>query len=188
MNDDVPARGAATALPLTVRAPRRIDCPYRVAVGHADIHPFFRRCRLKKVLVGVALLAMALPCWSDEREEVSGLARKWADAWNAKDVDALASLYSSDALLWGTVARELASSPDQRRAYFTAAFKRGLKVSFGEGVLRVDGTSAVNCGAYSFALTPTAPLPARYCFTYFKRDGRWQIVAHHSSWLPEPPK
>jgi hypothetical protein len=31
-------------------------------------------------------------------------------------------------------------------------------------------------------------LPARYSFTLVKRDGEWQIVDHHSSAMPQPPK
>ena len=75
------------------------------------------------------------------------------------------------------------------RDYFVTAFKvlPGLKVSFGDQLIRVYGTTAVNTGYYTFSYAKdgeTKSLPARYSFTYVKNGERWLIVDHHSSAMP----
>jgi hypothetical protein len=62
-------------------------------------------------------------------------------------------LYSSDAVLWGTISPKLRSDPAALRDYFVAAFKAlpGLKVTFGDQLIRVYGNTAVNTGYYTFS-------------------------------------
>lgn len=79
------------------------------------------------------------------------------------------------------------------REYFVTAFKAlpGLKVSFGQQLIRVYGDTAVNTGYYTFSYVrdgETKTLPARYSFTFVKDGGRWMIVDHHSSAVPAPPR
>jgi len=79
------------------------------------------------------------------------------------------------------------------RDYFVAAFKAlpGLKVTFGDQLIRVYGNTAVNTGYYTFSYVQNGEskiFPARYSFTYVKNGDRWMIVDHHSSAMPSPPK
>jgi hypothetical protein len=79
------------------------------------------------------------------------------------------------------------------RDYFVTAFKvlPGLKVAFGDQLVRVYGDTAINTGYYTFSYAKdgkTKTLPARYSFTYVKNGDRWLIVDHHSSAMPPPPK
>ncbi len=79
------------------------------------------------------------------------------------------------------------------RDYFVTAFKvlPGLKVAFGDQLIRVYGGTAVNTGYYTFSYVrdgETKSLPARYSFTYVKSGENWLIVDHHSSAMPPPPK
>ena len=79
------------------------------------------------------------------------------------------------------------------RDYFVTAFKvlPGLKVAFGDQLIRVYGGTAVNTGYYTFSYVKdgeTKTLPARYSFTYVKSGERWLIVDHHSSAMPSPPR
>src|SRR5712664_2825078 len=67
----------------------------------------------------------------------------------------------------------------------------GLKVAFGDQLIRVYGGTAVNTGYYTFSYVrdgETKSLPARYSFTYVKSGENWLIVDHHSSAMPPPPK
>jgi hypothetical protein len=78
------------------------------------------------------------------------------------------------------------------RDYFVAAFKAlpGLKVAFGDQLIRVYDGTAINTGYYTFSYVKdgeTKTWPARYSFTYVKRGDRWLIVDHHSSAMPSPP-
>jgi hypothetical protein len=93
----------------------------------------------------------------------------------------------------GTISPKLRSDPAALRDYFVAAFKAlpGLKVTFGDQLIRVYGNTAVNTGYYTFSYVQSGEskiFPARYSFTYVKNGDRWMIVDHHSSAMPSPPK
>ncbi len=63
------------------------------------------------------------------------------------------------------------------------------KVTFKDPFIRVYGSTAINTGYYTFSWVnegQSKNLPARYSFTYVKRDGRWMIVDQHSSAVPDP--
>ncbi|MEA9691918.1 SgcJ/EcaC family oxidoreductase, partial [Xanthomonas campestris] len=53
----------------------------------------------------------------------------------------------------------------------------------------LDDDSAVDAGVYTFTLTDKngkkSDVQARYTFVYEKRDGKWLIINHHSSAMPE---
>ena len=79
------------------------------------------------------------------------------------------------------------------RDYFVTAFKvlPGLKVNFGDQLIRVYGSTAIITGYYTFSYVKdgeTKTLPARYSFTYVLDGENWMIVDHHSSAMPSPPK
>jgi hypothetical protein len=64
-------------------------------------------------------------------------------------------------------------------------------VSFGEQLIRVYGTTAVNTGYYTFSYTKdgeSKTLPARYSLVFVKDWQNWMIVDHHSSAMPTPPR
>ena len=78
------------------------------------------------------------------------------------------------------------------RDYFVTALKflPGLKVTFGEQLIRVYGGTAVNTSYYTFSWVKdgeTKTLPARYRFTFVRDGENWMIVDHHSSAMPAPP-
>jgi hypothetical protein len=67
--------------------------------------------------------------------------------------------------------------------------RRGVKVAFGDQLVRVYGNTAINTGYYTFSYVKdgeTRRIPARYSFTYVKNGERWLIVDHHSSAMPSP--
>jgi len=102
-------------------------------------------------------------------------------------------LYAQDAVLWGTLSPTVRSNPASLRDYFVNAFKAlpGLKVAFGEQLIRIYGSTAINTGYYSFSFVrdgEARTLPARYSFTYVNKGNNWMIVDHHSSAMPQPPK
>jgi hypothetical protein len=102
-------------------------------------------------------------------------------------------LYADDAVLWGTLSPKVRADRAALRDYFVGAFRAlpGLKVTFGEQLIRVYGTTAVNTSNYTFSYVKdgeTKSWPARYSFTYVKNGDVWQIIDHHSSAMPTPPK
>ena len=118
----------------------------------------------------------------------------WGRALGEDDPDKVLPHYAQDAVLWGTLSPTVRADRAALRDYFVTAFKvlPGLKVSFGDQLIRVYGDTAVNTGYYTFSYgndgETTKSLPARYSFTYVKNGGRWLIVDHHPSAMPPSPK
>jgi uncharacterized protein (TIGR02246 family) len=142
---------------------------------------------------GVVLVSLASAAWAGPKEGVAAAALTWARALGEDDPDKVLPLYSDDAVLWGTLSPTVRADRAALRDYFVTAFKvlPGLKVAFGEQLIRVYGGMAVNTGYYTFSYVKdgeTRSLPARYSFTYVKNGEHWLIVDHHSSAMPAAPK
>jgi uncharacterized protein (TIGR02246 family) len=155
--------------------------------------------RVSPSVIGVGLtlaftvFSFAPTAAAEPKEEVAAATAAWAQALGEDDPEKVLPLYSSDAVLWGTISPKLRSDPAALKDYFVAAFKAlpGLKVTFGDQLIRVYGNTAVNTGYYTFSYVQNGEskiFPARYSFTYVKNGDRWMIVDHHSSAMPSPPK
>jgi uncharacterized protein (TIGR02246 family) len=134
--------------------------------------------------VGLAPVTMAGP-----KEDVAAATVKWGQVLEQQDPEKIAALYAKDGVLWGTLSLTLRSGPEAIRAYFIGAFGAlpQIKVSFGDQVIRVYGTTAVNTGYYTISYTTDGvvkTIPARYSFTYVKEGEEWLIADHHSSQMP----
>jgi len=148
--------------------------------------------RVSLQVAGVSLtLAFSVISFSptvaaEPKDEVAAATAAWAQALGEDDPEKVLPLYSSDAVLWGTISPKLRSDPTALRDYFVGAFKAlpGLKVTFGDQLIRVYGNTA-----FSYVQNGESKIfPARYSFTYLKSGNHWMIVDHHSSALPSPPK
>jgi uncharacterized protein (TIGR02246 family) len=146
-----------------------------------------------------ALMAISLagcqsmPSSEFTKAEVGQAAQNWAAAFNSCDSAKATALYDNEAVLWGTVAPVIITSSAAIQQYFERACSSNPKprVVFGEQHIRVYGETAINSGAYTFTVFPAGQplqLPARYSFTYRRKDRQWLIVDHHSSALPSPPQ
>jgi uncharacterized protein (TIGR02246 family) len=141
----------------------------------------------------IVLLAFVTGASAGPKDDVAAATAAWAKALGEDDPEKVLPLYSTDAVLWGTISPKLRSDPAALRDYFVAAFKAlpGLKVTFGDQLIRVYGSTAVNTGYYTFTYVKDGEnktFPARYSFTYVKNGENWLIVDHHSSAMPQPPK
>src|SRR6266487_2759548 len=155
------------------------------------------RSSLKAMSAGfalsIALLSLAPIASAEPKEEVAAAAGAWGRALGEDDPDKVLPLYSDNAVLWGTLSPTVRADRAALRDYFVTAFKvlPGLKVTFGDQLIRVYGGTAVNTGYYTFAYVKdgeTKTLPARYSFTFVKDGENWMIVDHHSSAMPAPPR
>jgi len=127
------------------------------------------------------------------KEDVAAATTKWGQTLGQNDPDKVVALYASDAVLWGTLSPTVRADRAALRDYFVTAFKvlPNLKVAFGEQLIRVYGTAAVNTGYYTFSFLKDGEpktLPARYSFTLVKDGENWMIVDHHSSAMPPSPR
>jgi uncharacterized protein (TIGR02246 family) len=142
---------------------------------------------------GALWFSLAPTAWAAPKDEIADAASIWAQALGEDDPDKVLPLYADDAVLLGTLSPTVRTDRSSLRDYFVTAFKvlPGLKVKFGDQLIRVYGNTAVNSGYYTFSYTKDdepKSLPARYSFTYVKNGSRWLIVDHHSSAMPPAPK
>ncbi len=156
-----------------------------------------REVPMRYALSALLAIGMAgcqsMPSSESTKAEVGQAAQNWASAFNSCDTIKATALYDSEAVLWGTVAPVIITSSAGIRQYFERACSSSPKprVVFGEQHIRVYGETAINSGTYTFTVFPGGQpfqLPARYSFTYRRKDGQWLIVDHHSSALPSPPQ
>jgi uncharacterized protein (TIGR02246 family) len=155
------------------------------------------RSSLKAASAGFALsiilLSFAAGASAGPKEDVAAAGTTWAAALGEDEPDKVLQLYADDAVLWGTLSPTVRANRLALRDYFVTAFRvlPGLKVSFGDQLIRVYGSTAINNGYYTFSYVKdgeTKIFPARYSFTYVKNGDKWLIVDHHSSAMPQPPK
>jgi uncharacterized protein (TIGR02246 family) len=140
-----------------------------------------------------SLFVTASVASAGSKEDVAAATMQWAQTLGQNDPDTVVLLYAPDGVLWGTLSRTVRAERAALRDYFVTAFKvlPGLKVTFGEQLSRVYGSTAVNTGYYTFLYSQdgeTKTLPARYSFTVVKAGENWMIVDHHSSTMPAPPQ
>ena len=151
------------------------------------------RCALP-VLLAIGLCGcQSLPTPDAAKTEVGQAAEAWAAAFNSCDSAKASALYDREAVLWGTVAPAIITSPAGVQQYFERVCSSNPKprVVLGEQHIRVYGDAAINSGTYTFTVFPggqPVQFPARYSFTYRRSGGQWLIVDHHSSALPPPPR
>ena len=149
-------------------------------------------------LASIALMLLLAGCQTlqspdESKREILAASQAWADAFNKRDVGSITALYDPAAVLWGTSAVAIATTPESIRQYFERGFSSPLRptVAFGDQFVRVHGASALNSGSYTFSIVrdgKTIPFAARFSLAYRQIDGRWLIIDHHSSLRPAPPK
>jgi uncharacterized protein (TIGR02246 family) len=122
------------------------------------------------------------------KDEVAAATAAWRVAYDSRDPTRITAMYDSDAVLWGTTAKTVAPNPAAIAEYFKDAGKRpNARVSFGEQHIRRYGDVGVNTGYYTFSDVrdgQTVSRPARFTMVFRNRDGKWLLVAHHSSVVP----
>jgi len=145
-----------------------------------------------RVLYGVLFVTLLSACATGTggggtggKDQVAAATAAWRAAYNSRDPARITAMYDSDAELWGTTAKTVAPNPSAIAEYFKDAGKRPTAaVDFGEQHIRVYGDVAVNTGYYTFSEIregQKVSRPARFTMVFRNRDGKWLVVAHHSS-------
>jgi uncharacterized protein (TIGR02246 family) len=147
-----------------------------------------------RVLYGVLLVTLLSACatitggGAGGKDEVAAATAAWRAAYDSRDSARIRAMYDSDAVLWGTTAKTVSPNPTAIAEYFKDTGKRpNARVTFGEQHIRVYGDVAVNTGYYTFSDVrdgKEVSVPARFTMVFRNRDGKWLIVAHHSSRVP----
>ncbi|MER7477559.1 SgcJ/EcaC family oxidoreductase [Streptomyces sp. NPDC126510] len=126
------------------------------------------------------------------KAQVLGLFDDWNAALQTGDPKKVADLYAKDAVLLPTVSNQVRTDRAGIVDYFEHFLRNkphGTKV---ESVVNVlDRDTVIDTGVYEFALTDhetggKSTVKARYTYAYEKQpNGRWLIVNHHSSKMPQ---
>ncbi|MEV6946239.1 SgcJ/EcaC family oxidoreductase [Streptomyces sp. NPDC051172] len=125
------------------------------------------------------------------KTQIAGLFDAWNKALQTGDSEKVANLYAKDAVLLPTVSNKVRTNHAEIVDYFDKFLQSkpvGKKVRTIVDVL--DKDSAIDTGIYEFTLTDKATgkkrvVEARYTYAYEKIAGKWKIVNHHSSAMPE---
>jgi uncharacterized protein (TIGR02246 family) len=124
-------------------------------------------------------------------EEVANLFGKWNEALQTGKAEEVVKLYAPDAVLLPTVSNKVRHNHAEMEDYFRHFLGYQPVGKINEQNIRIAGPVAINSGVYTFTVTKggkRSDVRARYTFVYHRRGGRWLIVEHHSSAMPEGNK
>lgn len=144
-----------------------------------------------KVLLAALFVLWPLHAFAGPAEDASAVIDRWAAAIGANDANAVAKLYTPDALLYGITSFKLHTGTEAIREYFKTAPESGKQVTISERHMVVLADAAVmGVGLYQFDLIQNGmrvPRSARFTFVVVKRGADWLIAHQHSSPLPPAP-
>jgi uncharacterized protein (TIGR02246 family) len=147
------------------------------------------RSRVFALIAGLCVFSASQPATADATADVEAATQQWIAAFNRKDAKAIVSLYAKDAVFFGTSSPTLRDDPDMVWDYFKSLPTLGdAVISVGEHRVQLLGRTAINSGYYTRAFMQDGKEvknPARFTFVYAKRGGKWMIINHHSSALPQ---
>lgn len=130
---------------------------------------------------------------TDVRREIQECFEQWIAAVTSgrkSAPDDVLVFYDEEASLWATFSPERRNTPDLLREYFVRfTGLSGLQADVVESDILVFDSFAVNRGLYTFSYEGSGErvsVPARFSFTYIRREEGWRIIEHHSSRVPEP--
>lgn len=129
------------------------------------------------------------PCVVPDKSQVEKLFNNWNAALQTRDPQQIASLYAQDAVLLPTLYNIPRTNHQELIDYFTYFVKRHPSGKIDTRVIRTGCDWATDTGIYTFTLYGDYPkdkqmVTARFSYTYEYIDGKWLIVSHHSSLLP----
>ncbi len=148
----------------------------------------------------LCLLLAALVCpvsaSAGPREDALGVFDAFLAGMTAADLNRVTALFAPDALVWGTTMRDLATTPDAVRQYFSnlnnvTPIQRPAAAAGPFSTLVLSDTTVLVSGMWGFERVvdgrPAVPTPARVSLVVARRGDRWLVVQFHNSARPMPP-
>jgi len=147
-----------------------------------------------KIISAFALMVFAFitgsaPTDDETEQELTKIMRQWAEARIKGDVTFLEKLYAKEFLITGTNGMLIARDTDiglfaRKEIKPQSIEDDDLKVSLYcpdvaimTGRETVDGCYKSNCGGKG---------SLRFTNVFVRRDGRWQLVSSHGTWVQKP--
>ncbi len=128
-------------------------------------------------------------CQPVTERDITALLDGWNSDVSSGDARKVVENYAPDSILVPTVSNRVRSTLGEKVDYFEQflANKPAGTVDYSDVDLGCN--MAVDSGLYTFTYGTTGEkVQARYSFTYQYENGRWLIVSHHSSGMPEMDK
>lgn len=116
------------------------------------------------------------------------LFERWNDALKTGDPDKVTACYAEDAVLLPTVSNVPRTNHAEIRDYFVHFLEKKPRGTIDQRNVKFGCNKVTDAGIYTFRVTDgdrEFEVPARYTFVYEHRDGKWLIVHHHSSKMPD---
>jgi len=152
---------------------------------------------MRRLILTLACLALPISVFAGPKEDAQAVFDKFLAAFTAADVDGVVALFAPDALVWGTTMRELATTAQPVRQYFSNALgnlKPNQVTASAAGpyaTMVLSDTSVLMSGMWQIERVvdgkPTAGAPLRVSLAVVKRGDRWLIAQFHNSPRPNPP-
>ncbi|WP_202919122.1 SgcJ/EcaC family oxidoreductase [Saccharothrix deserti] len=120
-------------------------------------------------------------------QEVEALFTGWNQALATGDAQKVADLYAPDGVLLPTLSNNVRSDRAEIVDYFQHFLENKPSGEILERHVKVLGpNAAIDAGIYRFTFAKDgSKVEARYTYAYEKVGGKWLIVNHHSSAMPE---
>ncbi|PZG01766.1 DUF4440 domain-containing protein [Micromonospora deserti] len=121
------------------------------------------------------------------KDTIANLFAEWNAALATGDPRVVADLYANDAVLLPTVSNQVRTNRAQIVDYFEHFLENKPQGKIQNSYINIlDENTAIDTGVYVFTLAASGQqVEARYTYVYELRDGKWMIVNHHSSAMPE---
>lgn len=134
----------------------------------------------------------AVSCRTISKDQVAALFEQWNAALVTRKTEAVVATYAPDATLLPTVKAGPLIGRDSIGDYFDYFLTQSPHAVVDTRVIKTGCNIAYDIGLYTFTVDGDQPgshkqVKARYTFIYAPDHGRWLIVHHHSSAIPEAP-
>ena len=145
-----------------------------------------------KTIISSAFIVATFVAHAQPAEDCINMANRWSDVFtNAPALETMTGLFSPNALVFGTVSKELGTATADVVAYFTPVFARKVRSKNSiksQRVIQVSEGVWVIAGLYDFTAfaadgTQTVT-PARFHFVVVREGNQCKIAAFNSSRVP----
>jgi hypothetical protein len=146
-----------------------------------------------KSIFASALLLFALVARAQPLEDCTNMANRWSDVFtNAPAVETMTGLFLPNALVFGSLSKELGTTTDDVVAYFSPIYQRKVRpknsIKSQRAIQIADGVWVI-AGLYdftSFAADGTETVNhARFHFVVVREGNQCKIAASNSSRVPD---
>jgi hypothetical protein len=145
-----------------------------------------------KSIISSAFVFAAFAANAQPAEDCSNMANRWSDVFtNAPALETMTGLFLPNALVFGTVSKELGTTTADVVAYFTPVFARQIRTKNAiksQRAIQVSDGVWVIAGLYDFtnfaADGAQTVNPARFHFVVVRSGSQCKIAAFNSSRVP----